>query len=259
MAVAAFVVGTTPAAADDRQVLESLAKRYWAAEVEQDYGTVYTMLSPGMRDTMTRDEYVTFRKEVGPARYTDAEVGEIAVAGDLAWVHVKARWGLPKFPNAGARPGAMWQLWRRTDGWTPVPLDEREQWPILPPHLRPAADEAALLQRVTGMWKAKAEQDWKGVYGYMPPWYRERMPLEKFLRNKARFLYVSHRVEWVEVEGDDARARIAIAYKFNDPAATKMPPREESLIEPWAKVDGNWYLKAGLPEEPEAAAKEKTN
>ena len=143
LAVAASIGGArSAAAADDRQALEAQAKRYWAAEVAQDYGTVYDLLTPGEQDTKPRDEYVTFRKVEGPFHYVTAKVGEIAVARDVGWVHVNFEWTMPSFPGARPRPSEMWIVWRYLDGWHPIPVDDREQWPLLPPHLRPAADEA---------------------------------------------------------------------------------------------------------------------
>ncbi len=257
LAVTGFLMGMAPAAAtEDRQLLEVQIKRFWAAEVEQDYGAVYDMLSIDEQNTMKREDYVTLRKEVGPARYVTAEVGEIEFAGDLAWVHVKVDWMLPRYAYAGSRPVAMWHLWRNIGGWHPIPLDERDKWPILPPRLRPAAEEAVLKQRVTGLWQAKAAQDWSSVYTYLPPWFRERTSLEKFLGSKARFLYLSPEVQWVEVNGNDARALIAVGYKLNDPATTKMPSHMDKPIESWIKVDGVWYVYAAPADEPEAPAKE---
>lgn len=251
-AVAALVVGLARgAAAVDTQSLEPIAKRFWAAEVQADYEKVYDMLSSGEQNTITRDDYVKLRKETGPVRYLAAEVGEIDFAEHLAWVHVKFEWMFPRYPAPG-RSAETWHLWRYEDGWHPIPLDERDKWPILPPQLRPAADETALTQRTTGLWKAKAEQDWKSVYAYMPPEYRARIPLEQFLKSKARFLYITPHVEWVEVSGSEARASIAFLYKINDPAVSKMQPKEQKVIEPWVKVNGDWYLNTSVLNEPPA-------
>jgi hypothetical protein len=245
-AVVGLVVSTAAAASPvDTQLLEPLAKRFWAAEVQPDYEAVYDMLSPAEKNSITRDDYVKQRREVGPVRYLAAEVGEIEFAQELAWVHVKFEWMFPRYPSPG-KPASTWHLWRYADGWHPIPLGQRDQWPEFPPRLRPAADEAALAKRTAGLWKAKAEQDWKGVYSYMPPEYRARIPLEKFLSSKARFLYINPQVEWVEVTGNEARASIAFLYRFNDPSVSKMPPIEQKVIEPWVKVDGDWYLNTSV-------------
>lgn len=258
LAVTVWIVGTA-AAAQDRQALDALTKQYWVAEVAQDYVTVYGMLSPGEQKTITQDDYVTLRKEGGPPRYVTAQPGEIAYEANLAWVYVTFDWMLPRHADAGSRPGTTWQLWQNADGWHPIPLSVREQWPILPPKLRPAADEAALKARVSGLWQAKVELDWKSVYAYMPPWFRDRTPLDRFLKSKARFVYVSPEVQWVEAKGDEARAAIVVGTKFNDPAASKMQPKIDKFIEPWIKVDQTWYLNALPLDEPDAPAKENAH
>ena len=248
--VMAFCVGTMPALASaDRQRLEDLAKRYWAAEVAADYAAVYVMLSPGEQATISRADYVAVRKNGGPPRYLTARIDEFAYDGDLAWVYVTFDWMFSHRPDAGSRPGHAWQLWRYADGWHPVAPLERDQWPLYPPKLRSAADEAVLKERVIALWQAKSRDDWKGVYVYMPPWFRERVSLEKFMGNSALYVYLSPEVEWVEANGNQGRAKIAVATRHNDPAATKMKPQTDRLIESWIKVDGTWYLKVPPPEE----------
>jgi hypothetical protein len=246
----AWGMGTMPAIASaDRQGLEGLVKRYWAAEVDQNYGAVYDMLEAREQDPIPRQDYIEVRKGGGPARYLTAEVVELAYDGDLAWVYVTFDWVFSHYPNASPRPGYAWQPWRYADGWHPVPLLEREQWPSLPPKLRSAADEAVLKERVIGLWQAKTSEDWKSVYVYMPPWFRDRVSLEKFLGNKALYVYLSPEVEWVEAKGDQGRAKVTVATRHNDPAATKMKPQTDRFVESWIKVNGTWYLKVPPPEE----------
>lgn len=258
VAAVVLVAGAARAATDDRQDVEALAKRYWAHEVALEYGAIYDMLAANEQATIGRETYVKSRLEEGPARYMAAEVGEITISGKLAWVRVKADWALPRQLYAGARPGSLWQLWVKEQSWHPVPPDSRDQWPMLPPHLRPVAEEAALAKRASEMWQAKVDQDWARVYAYMAPAYRAHVPLEKFLQSKARFVYVTARVDWTEIRRGSARARIVLSYRLNDPAASKMAPRHEELIEPWVNVGGEWYLHAPPPGgDAQAAAKEK--
>jgi len=172
------------AAGTDVPELRSRAERFWAAEVRKDFDTVYTMLSPGERDLRAQGDYVATRRDLGPFHYLSAKVGDIDSAGDVGWVRVTVVYTTPKFPQARI-DGEFWQVWRNQDGWFPVAVKDRERYPELPPYLRPAADEAALKERATGLWKAKAEQDWPTVYRYMPPYWRERVPLETFLKGKA--------------------------------------------------------------------------
>lgn len=249
LALAALAAGMSSAnAAEDRQDLAAKVKRYWAAEVAQDYATVYDLLGAENKGMITRDDYIALRRDTGPVRYTAAEVGETVYADDLAWVRLTYDWMFTRRPDAGARPGATWHLWRNAEGWYPIMPTDRDQWPMLPPTLRPVAEEAALKERVTGLWQAKVKEDWRGVYAYMPPWFRERNPLEKFLQNKAVYLYSAPAVQWVEADGAEARAAIVVGMKPNDAATTKMQPRVGKMIEPWVKIDGVWYLKVLPPE-----------
>jgi hypothetical protein len=226
------------------------------AEVDQDYGAVYDMLSAREQNPISRQDYVEVRKGGGPPRYLTAEIVEFAYDGDLAWVYVTFEWVFSHYPNASPRPGYAWQPWRYADGWHPVPLLERDQWPFRPPKLRLIAEEAVLKERAIGLWRAKTEEDWTSVYTYMPPWFRDRVPLEKYLGNKALYVYSSPKVEWVEAQGDQGRVKIAVATRHNDPAATKMKPHTDHLVESWIRVEGIWYLKVALPEQPATPTKE---
>jgi hypothetical protein len=259
LGIAQIVGGAAWAAADDVQKVEAQAQRYWAAEVQQDWGTVYDMQTRPAKDAPSRDEFRLARKEQGPFHYRAAQIGEVAVAGDLAWVNVTCEFVLAKYPAAGTATLAMWQLWRNVDGWRAVRATERDQWPDLPPHLRPAADEAAVAKRTSEYWQARVAQDWKSVYPYLPPAYREKVSLDRFLRNKARYLYFTPRVEWAEVKDDAARVRVVVSYKTNDPATTKAEPQTTSLTEKWMRVSGNWYLDVPIPPDDEIAEQEKTS
>ncbi|MBK7593160.1 MAG: hypothetical protein IPI27_18430 [Betaproteobacteria bacterium] len=112
--------------------------------------------------------------------------------------------------------------------------------------LRSAADEAVLRDRVVGLG-GQDQRGLEGVYVYMPPWFRDRVSLEKFLGNKALYVYLSPQVEWVEAKGDQGRAKVTVATRHNDPAATKMKPQPDRFVESWIKVDGTWYLKVPPP------------
>ena len=238
----------------DTQSLEPRVKQFWAAEVKPDYDAVYGMLSKGEQDSIAREAYVKLRTEIGPFHYQSARLGDIEFSGDLAWVHVNYEFTLPRYPMMPPRTFETWQLWRYQDGWYPIPVAERDRWPTLPPKLRPAAEEAALTKRAAGLWQAKVDQDWKRVYGYLLPGFRARIPLDEFLKSKARFIYIEPRVEWVEASGNEARVSIAYLAKLNDPAVSKMKPEEQRAIEPWVKVDGDWYLDTSVLDKPPADA-----
>jgi hypothetical protein len=243
--VAAIGLVTGALASDatkDREALDAQAKRFWGAEVQQDWNAVYDLLTPGGREGATREEYAAYRKEQGPLHFVAAQIGEVTVAGDIGWVRVTYQFKFAKYPEVAVGQGDMWDLWRNTDAWRPVPKEQRDQWPKRPPQERPAADEAALAARTDALWQAKAAQDWKTVYQYLPPAFRAQISLEEFLSRPPRNLYVSPRIEWTEVDGESGRVKVAFAAKPTDPAVSKMEPQNNSTIESWIKRDGQWYL-----------------
>ena len=71
---------------------------------------------------------------------------------------------------------------------------------------------------------------------------------------KARHLYVSHKIDWLEVIGDQGRSKVTYTYKPNDPSMAKVDPVAESTIEGWIKVDGEWYrfIQVSVGEEQES-------
>ena len=230
------------AAPDDRQAVEARAARLWAAEVKNDWGTVYDLLTPGGRAGQTRDEYVANRRTVGPFHYPDAKVEEVFVGNDVAWVRVNYKFVLIAFPQVPPKPDQLWQVWKKDGDWYATGPDERQLWPKLPPQLRPAADEAALTKRVNELWQAKVAQDFKGVYPYLVPEFRASVPRDEFLTRKAKYLYSMPRVEWAEVEGDAGHVKVVFASKLADPAASKMAPSENMVIEKWRRVNGEWFF-----------------
>jgi hypothetical protein len=79
--------------------------------------------------------------------------------------------------------------------------------------------------------------------------------LDEFLNIRSKFLYLSPKVEWVEADGrGNARASVSFAYRINDPAVSKAKPQPSSVIEPWARVDGEWYIDTSVLEAPQAPA-----
>ena len=245
---AALMWSAGAAAADAKAEVEALVKKYWAAEVKQDYGTVYDLLGPAQQAADPRDRYVQFRSDKGRWRVLAADVKQTEVDGDLAWSQVKTDITMTGFPGYPTRTLEQWQVWRHTDRWYPLSPNEQAQWPTLPPQLRPAADEAVLKERVAAMWKARIDQDWKAIYQYMSPAFRAAVPLDAFMKGKAKLLYVSAKVDWVEAKDSEAKARASFKYKENEPAMSKMKPIDDVIVEPWIKAEGNWYIDSIMPE-----------
>ncbi len=137
---------------------------------------------------------------------------DVDVDGDLAWVRVKADNTMPSFPVTRRERSTAGSSGGTPTGGTRWRPGRCGNWPTLPPKLRPVADEAVLKERVAAMWKARVDQDWKTIYGFMSPAFRAAVPLDAFMNGKAKLLYVSAKVDWVEakdIRGQGARAASA--------------------------------------------------
>lgn len=229
-------------APDDRQAVEARAQRLWAAEVKDDWGAVYDLLTPVSREGQTRDEYAANRRTIGPLHYREAKVDEVVLANDVAWVHVSYKFVLVAHPIVPPSPAQNWQVWRKDGDWQAIGPSERELWPRLPPHLRPAADEAALAKRSSEFWQARVARDFKKIYPYLDPNFRGVVPLDEFLVRKSKYLYFTPRMDWAEVDGAAGRVKVLFASKLADPAASKMEPSENLVIEKWVKAGGEWFF-----------------
>src|SRR5512140_2401225 len=97
VAIALAWSGAALAAEAGRAEVEALAKKYWSAEVAQDYGTAWEVLGPVQQAADPREDYVKLRTEKGPIRVLKAEVDDVDVDGDLAWTHVKYDWVVANF------------------------------------------------------------------------------------------------------------------------------------------------------------------
>lgn len=237
------LVGGLQAAQDDSKALKERAKAFWEARVKGDWATVYDYLSEAELGGHTKEQYIAFSKEKGPFTYHSYTLGEVDVDGDLGWVKTVCDFSPTQFP--GVRPTHLdrWEIWEKADGkWYPLPRQQYEDYPKLPPRLRPLDAEKAVTARANGFWQAREKNDYASIYQYCSPAFRESMPVEEFLSKKAQYLYVSHQILWTEVQGDRANVRVTVGYRPNDPHLTKMAPVQETIVQPWVKIDNQWFL-----------------
>ena len=129
-----------------------------------------------------------------------------------------------------------------------MPNARRQDVPKLPPRLRPLKDENAVIARANEFWQAREKDDYKAVYEYCPPAFREKVPIEEFLGKKALNSYVGHSIHWAEVSGDHAKVRVTVDYRPNDPNLTKMDPSQETIHAGMGKGDNQWYLDVREPQ-----------
>jgi hypothetical protein len=244
----AFAFAAASPAADDQDAKQSLTERahiFWNARVKGDWDSVYNLLAAEDKAHFTSEEFVAHRKEKGPFRFLSAKLEDVAVAGDLGWVKVDYTIQSAVFPDVPARDVQGWDIWQQRDGqWYPIlKKAQRKRLPQLPPHMRPAEEEALLAQRANELWSAKEKEDWTLIYPYLEPAFRDKVSEEEFQKSNALSAYLSHTLEWVEVIGDRGRVKVVYTHTPNAPALTKLEPEPDVMIEQWVKVDGQWYRR----------------
>jgi len=239
------LLGVTPlqAAQDEQKALTERATAFWQARVKGDWATVYDYLAESEKQGGTKEQYVTFSKEKGPFHYLSYKLGNVEVDGNVGWVKTAFEVEPTRFPGLPPNKIDTWQPWEKRDGqWYPIPHEQLQDVPKLPPNLRPLKEESAVIARANEFWQAREKEDYKTVYQYCPPAFREKVPAEEFLSKKALNTYVKHSVHWAEVSGDQAKVRITVDYRPNDPNLTKMEPSRETIMQQWIKVNNQWYL-----------------
>jgi hypothetical protein len=242
--------GSLQAAQDERKALTDRAKALWEARVKGDWGTVFEYLAETEKKTGTKEEYIAFSKEKGPFRYLSYKLEDVDVEGSVGWVKTAYELEPTRFPGLPPNKVNTWQVWEKRDGqWFPIPNERQLEVPKLPPRLRPLKDENAVMARANEFWQAREKDDYKAVYQYLPPAFREKVPAEEFLGKKALNSYVGHSVHWAEVSGDRAKVRVTVDYRPNDPNMTKMDPLQETTMQEWVKVNNQWYLDVREPQE----------
>jgi len=231
-------------AGDERQVLKERAESFWTARVKGDWATVYDYLPEREKGSFTREQFVSFRREKGPFRYFSFTLGDIEIADQVGWVEMSSKTGLADYPGLTPKQTKSWQIWYKEEGkWCPLPGEQREEVPGLPPRFRSGEDEELLKRRADEFWNAKEAQDLELIYGFTDPDFKKRVSREDFLSKKALYSYFSHRIEWVEAIGLRGRVKVTYTYRLNDPSLSKLEPKEESVVEDWIKTGKLWYRK----------------
>jgi len=238
-----IVTGSLLAAQDEAKALRERATALWEARVKGDWATAFDYLSEAEKKGGTKEEYVAFSKENGPFRYISYKLNEVDVDGDLGWIKTSFSLEPLRFPSKRPDLVDRWMVWEKREGqWFPMTSKEEENVPKLPPRLRPIKEEQAVTARVNGFWEAREKGDYARVYQFCAPGFREKVSEAEFLSKKAYNIYVSHRVDWVEVQGDHARVKITVSYRPDDPNLTKMEPSQEISSQKWIKINNQWYL-----------------
>jgi hypothetical protein len=244
---------------DEVGLVKERAERMWSSKVQDQWETVFELLPPEEQEIgVDKDTYAKYQRDKGWFKFEAAKVNEVVVDKDFAWVDVSFTTSLRQYPTMPKTETRMWEFWLKRADWRPVPHESASQFPLKPPTLRDAASEAALLQRIEQQWKAFEALDWPAIYDMADPKYRSVVSREEFLKRRTRYVYLSHKVEWVEAYGNAARAKVSYRQKLNDPTLHKLLPTDESNFEGWVKVDGEWFRQMQIPKtdnKPQAESK----
>lgn len=249
-----MALGAAPAgvAAEDPEAseLRLQAEAFWRARESEDWAKLYGMLSHEDLSEASLEQFAERKQQREKLRYALIAIEGVEVDGDLGWVDVTYSY-LPKgFEGLPPKQERIWDVWRVENGlWRPLSPRPAMEAPKLPPILRSRDDEATLADRVHQFWRARESQDWAGIYGLLEPAYRDRHSEEEFLGMRAKYLYLTHDVTWIEVAKGSASGRglVRYSYKINDPNVSKMAPQETVAREEWLKVDGVWFKRMGTP------------
>jgi hypothetical protein len=239
----AGIVPCSAAGENENSKLLERVKAYWELQLKDDWPGRYDFTSPGFREKMTREQFVS-EKQKSPLQYLSYYLGKLEVSGDMAWAEVSFEAKFKPVPDAPVRRITYWQLWRKQcDGpWSALTREEAEQEADLPPSLRENADTDTLAKRSDELWKAKEGQHLDTIYDFLEPKFKATMTRDEFTGKKALWSYHSHSLEWAEASGDSGRVKVKSVFKSTDPHLSKAPPEENTSIEKWVKVDGTWYL-----------------
>jgi hypothetical protein len=237
------LVGPLQAAPDEKKALSERATAFWEARVKGDWGVVYDFLAEGAPKAGAKEEFIAYSKENGPFHYISFKLGDIDVDGDLGWVKTAYDLEPMRFQGLRANHVDTWQTWEKKNGkWYPLSNAQQQNAPKLPPRLRPLKEENAVMARVDQYWQAREKNDLTALYQFISPAFREKVSVQEFLNQRFPQTIVDHQILWAEVQGDSAKVRVTVFIRPNDPNMTKMDPTPETLMLPWIKVNGQWYL-----------------
>lgn len=231
-------------------ILKGLAKQWWDARVQEDWKKLYKLLSSSDKREITKEQFISSIKGKQEAiRFVSYKLGLIETDGDMGWVDVKFVFQPTLQPQMPTYNGQNWDVWRKEKGkWYPVLQDKIGEYPKLPPHLRSLEEEAKLKKRASEFWEAKENKNWELIYQYCDPKFKARIAKDEFLNSKSRLLYLSHKINWVETNGNKGKVRITYTAKISDPYLTKLAPVKQTIIEDWIKVEDQWFFSVNKVE-----------
>jgi hypothetical protein len=110
-----------------------------------------------------------------------------------------------------------------------------------------SADVSALKDRITQFWDCRLKGDYVTVYDLMSPDIRETVTRPSFVGAKGFVNYYSYDIKSIEIDGDEARARVHYTWKANHPLFEKSSVKDNVMEDVWVRIDGDWYKKFVAP------------
>lgn len=228
--------------------LRQRAEQLWTARVEEDWGTVYTLLSPLERGDADPDSFAEWAQENEPFRVHDYSIGQVLTEGDLGWVEVDYNTSIRQFDSLPPRQAQQWEKWFVLNGvWRPIPKPVLDAYPVSPA-LRDTPAEPALTDRAIQACNARVQSDWGSLYDLLDPEDVAEIAFESFEASLNMVEYQDCEVIWIEAIAGHGRVRVSLVQKLLDPSLTKLPPENRQLTERWIQRDGIWYLDLKRPE-----------
>ncbi len=113
-----LIIACTKSSADPDAIAARLEKRVaeiWDCRVTKDYDRKYDMMSPDIRDRVSKKEFVSSK---GFVNYYSFEILKLEIEGETATVSVKYRWKAdhPLFEKAPIKEAVTEDPWVYIDG-----------------------------------------------------------------------------------------------------------------------------------------------
>lgn len=114
--------------------------------------------------------------------------------------------------------------------------------PSSPPQAQaPQTPEEALRARATQFWEARVKGDLLTQYNLLEPRARERVTLTGYALARGRVVFLSYKIQDVELAGDAGRVTAMTTFRMNLPQVSRFGPWDQRTIMRWVRVDGVWY------------------
>ena len=109
----------------------------------------------------------------------------------------------------------------------------------------PEEKERLLKEAVADYWNAMLKGNLERAYQLHDPFFRARIPFDAFATQRGKFIYHSHQIQSLLIDGNVARVQSTTSFEI--PKLLVMgreqavPRRDFAIDDTWLYVDGGWY------------------